>query len=79
MERPLLLPELNLPGVPVKVIAWLARVGEAVVEGDRLLELLAGEASFELDAPISGILLEKRVDVDDLAQPGHVLGVIRSR
>ena len=78
-DRPILLAELDLPGVPLTVIAWFARVGEKVMEGDRLLEILAGEASIEIDSPATGILAEKRVDVDDCVQVGQVLGMVRER
>ncbi len=78
-EFPIMLPDLELPHARLTVVAWLVRVGERVVEGDRLLEINAGEASLEIDSPASGILAEKRVDVDDLLAPGQVLGMIRER
>ena len=77
--RSVVLPELELPGVPITVVAWLVRVGEQVLEGDRLLEILAGEVAMEIDSPATGILIEKRVDVEDAVALGQVLGVVRER
>jgi pyruvate/2-oxoglutarate dehydrogenase complex dihydrolipoamide acyltransferase (E2) component len=79
MERHLIVPELDLPEVPVIVIAWLVQVGETVMEGDRVLELLAGEVSFELDAPISGMLVEQCVQVEERVSTGQILGLLRAR
>jgi pyruvate/2-oxoglutarate dehydrogenase complex dihydrolipoamide acyltransferase (E2) component len=78
-DVPILVPSLELPNSVVVVVAWLVRLGEAVVEGDRLVEIACGAVSWEIDAPASGILLEKRYDVDSEVPPGEVLGIIRVR
>jgi pyruvate/2-oxoglutarate dehydrogenase complex dihydrolipoamide acyltransferase (E2) component len=61
------------------VVAWFVREGERVLEGDRLLEIVVGAASIEIDAPGSGLLAEIRAQVDDTIAPGQVLGIIRER
>ena len=38
--------------------SWLVEPGSAVVEGDRLLEVLAGCVTVDLPAPASGIVSE---------------------
>jgi pyruvate/2-oxoglutarate dehydrogenase complex dihydrolipoamide acyltransferase (E2) component len=57
---------------------WLASVGAEVVQGDRLLELLAGEVVVDLSAPATGRLSEKRVAEGDVVTRGQVLGVIET-
>jgi 2-oxoglutarate dehydrogenase E2 component (dihydrolipoamide succinyltransferase)/2-oxoisovalerate dehydrogenase E2 component (dihydrolipoyl transacylase) len=74
MRAPILLPELG--AAPLVLSVWLADVGDTVYEGDRLVEVLAGGATFDVAAPATGRLSEKRVLPDDPLQPGQVLGAI---
>jgi pyruvate/2-oxoglutarate dehydrogenase complex dihydrolipoamide acyltransferase (E2) component len=52
-------------------------VGQRVVEGDRLIEILAGDVTVDLPAPTSGVLLERCVEVDETLQAGQVLARIK--
>lgn len=72
-----ILPELGL-GVddPIIVSHWYARRGDEVWEGDRLVEVLAGAATFDVSAPASGRLAEIRRHEDAGVRPGQVLGLI---
>ena len=72
-----ILPDLGIsPGVPIVVSHWFAERGDDVWEGDRLVEVLAGPATFEVACPISGRLFEIRGLEDDEVTPGSVLGFI---
>ncbi len=73
---PILAPDLDLGDTPVVVSAWLVARGATVVEGDRVVELLAGDVTVDISAPASGVLIERRVGEDEPAPPGQVLGVI---
>jgi pyruvate/2-oxoglutarate dehydrogenase complex dihydrolipoamide acyltransferase (E2) component len=55
---------------------WFADAGDAVYEGDRLVEVLIGEATFDVSAPATGRLAEKHALPDDPLQPGQVLGLL---
>ena len=72
------LPELGLSHVPIVASLWLVRRGNEVSEGDRLLEVLAGEVTIDLSAPASGILLEKLVAADEPLVVGQPLAVIEA-
>ena len=72
------LPDLGLAGLPITVSCWLVPQGRRVVEGDRLVEILAGEVTVDLDAPATGTLVQRRVDEDQPVTVGQVLGVIRA-
>ena len=50
--------------------------GNAVVRGDRILEVVAGEATIDLPAPVSGRLVEQCVVEDDVIEVGQILGRI---
>lgn len=72
-----ILPDLGTaPGVPIVVSQWFAMRGEAVWEGDRLVEVLAGPATFDVPAPTTGRLAEIHRDEDDKVEPGMILGLL---
>ena len=75
MLAEIILPELGAE--PAVLSVWFADVGEEVFEGDRLVEILVGGATFDVPAPATGRLAEKRALVDDALRPGQVLGVIQ--
>jgi len=70
------MPDLDLRGTIVTACSWHAAVGARVVEGDRLLEVLAGEVTVDLAAPASGKLVERCVEVDEQLKINQVLAVI---
>jgi pyruvate/2-oxoglutarate dehydrogenase complex dihydrolipoamide acyltransferase (E2) component len=72
------LPNLDLPGVRVTACSWHATKGQQVVEGDRLLEILAGDVTVDLAAPVSGVLVERCVEIDQALEVGQVLARIRN-
>ncbi len=72
-----ILPELGTgPDEPIVVSHWYAGPGDEVWEGDRLVEVLVGPATFDVPAPASGRLAEIRGQEDDRVDPGAVLGLV---
>ena len=78
MRIELRLPDLDLPDVPIAVSAWHAAGGQRVIEGDRLVEILAGDAVVDLPAPASGVLVKRCVGVDEPLQARQLLAVIEA-
>jgi len=78
MTRDLVLPELGLGDRPIKVSLWLVGRGSRVVEGDPLVELLAGEATVDLPSPATGVLVKKLVAEDEPVCAGQRLAVIEA-
>jgi pyruvate/2-oxoglutarate dehydrogenase complex dihydrolipoamide acyltransferase (E2) component len=74
MHAHILLPELG--AAPLVLSVWFADVGDYVYEGDGLVEVLAGGATFDVAAPATGRLTEKRALPDDRLSPGQVLGTV---
>lgn len=74
MRKEIVLPELG--AAPVSLSVWFADLGDPVFEGDRLVEVLVGGASFDVSAPATGRLAEKRALPNDPLKPGQVLGVL---
>lgn len=74
MHAPIILPDLGAPSVVLSV--WFAEPGEEVFQGDRLVEVLAGGATFDVPAPATGRLVQKQAWPDDRLSPGQVLGSV---
>jgi pyruvate/2-oxoglutarate dehydrogenase complex dihydrolipoamide acyltransferase (E2) component len=75
-QHVLRLPELGLSHVPLVASLWLVARGSQVTEGDRVLEVLAGDVTVDLAAPASGRLTAKLVDDDDPITVGQALAII---
>lgn len=72
-----ILPDLGTGSdVPIVVSHWYAARDEKVWEGDRLVELLVGPATFDVPAPTSGRLAEIHGEEDDRVLPGAVLALL---
>jgi pyruvate/2-oxoglutarate dehydrogenase complex dihydrolipoamide acyltransferase (E2) component len=72
-----ILPDLGTgPDLPIVVSHWFAARGEEVWEGDRLVEVVVGPATFDVPSPSSGRLAEIRGREDDRVMPGAVLGLV---
>jgi pyruvate/2-oxoglutarate dehydrogenase complex dihydrolipoamide acyltransferase (E2) component len=76
MQR-LVLPDLGLGDTPVVASVWHIEPGGEVIEGDRLLEVVAGSALVDLPSPCSGVLLRQLVAEDEVIAVGQVLAEIR--
>lgn len=76
-HAPVILPDLGTgPDVPIVISYWFASRGELVWEGERLVEVLAGPATFDVPAPATGRLAEIRGREDDRVEPGSILGLV---
>jgi pyruvate/2-oxoglutarate dehydrogenase complex dihydrolipoamide acyltransferase (E2) component len=72
-----ILPDLGTgPDEPIVISHWFAARGDEVWEGDRLVEVLVGPATFDVPAPTTGRLAEIRGEEDDRVEPGAVLGLV---
>src|SRR5437660_527645 len=76
MQVPVIMPDLGMPDAVVS--AWLVDEGGEVEEGESLIEILAGPATFEVIAPASGRLADRLALTADSVLPGQTLGHIES-
>jgi pyruvate/2-oxoglutarate dehydrogenase complex dihydrolipoamide acyltransferase (E2) component len=76
MQAPIILPELG--AAPVVLSVWFADPGEPVFEGDRLVEVLVGGATFDVPSPATGRLIMRVALPNDPLTPGQVLGVVEA-
>ncbi len=61
-------------GTKAVVQSWYKKVGEAIAEGEPLVELETDKVAVEVPSPATGIVQEILIDADGEAEPGGVLG-----
>jgi 2-oxoglutarate dehydrogenase E2 component (dihydrolipoamide succinyltransferase) len=69
-------PKWGLTMDEADVLRWLKEVGDAVTEGEPILELETDKATGEVESPATGILVEARVVSGETVEPGQVVGRI---
>jgi pyruvate/2-oxoglutarate dehydrogenase complex dihydrolipoamide acyltransferase (E2) component len=69
---PVVLPDLGIPSARLSV--WFAEPGDMIYEGDRLVEVAVGGATFDVSAPATGRLIERFALPPDEVKPRQVLG-----
>ncbi len=77
LEYALYVPDLGEIG-PIRLSLWLVEEGEHVEVGDRIAELLAGPATYDLPSPVAGFLSRCLVDDDQEVHAGQLIGLIRA-
>jgi 2-oxoglutarate dehydrogenase E2 component (dihydrolipoamide succinyltransferase) len=74
---PITVPELGLaPTSPLLVSCWLVDIGEAVVEGDRIVELQSNEITIDVASPATGRLSKIEMGRSKKVRVGDTLGWI---
>ena len=73
---PITVPELGSGSESVRVSAWLVEVGQTVIAGDRVVEVLVPGVTCDIEAARTGELVEVTRPVDAVVAPGDVLGWI---
>ena len=72
----IVLPNLDLGDQKLTVSNWLVPLGRDVVQGDRLLELCAGDVTVDLPAPATGRLVECTVAEGETVVVDQIAGAI---
>ena len=70
---PLVVPDVGLADRGLSVSLWLVPEAAAVLAGDRVVELVAGGVTIDLEAPVDGRLVVQLVEEDEPVAPGLVL------
>ncbi|MEX0670457.1 MAG: lipoyl domain-containing protein [Pirellulales bacterium] len=69
----LVVPDFGLGDVPLAVSLWLVPMGATVLAGDRVVELVSGAATIDLEAPVSGRLVAQFADEDEAITAGATI------
>lgn len=76
MSVPVVVPQLGAEGQPLRVSLWFVDVGQAILEGDRLVEVMLPGMTFDISATCSGILATIDVREGEEITEGDKLGTI---
>lgn len=69
-------PKWGLTMEEAEVVEWLKAPGDAVAEGEEILELETDKATGTVEAPAAGVLVEQLVGPGDVVEPGQVIARI---
>lgn len=72
----IVVPDLGMPEVETRVSAWLVALHGQVDQGERVVEISAGDAIVDLPSPVRGVLVRQHFVDDDVVRPGDTLGEI---
>jgi len=78
MRTPLVLPELGAGDEELRVSCWLVDLGDAVGEGDRVVEILLDGVTFDVTAEKSGKITRIEKSLESVVRAGDVLGWIET-
>jgi pyruvate/2-oxoglutarate dehydrogenase complex dihydrolipoamide acyltransferase (E2) component len=62
--------------VEATIVAWHKSPGDRVEEGEPIVEIETDKVEMQVEAPVSGVLREVLVNVDEDAPVGATLGLI---
>jgi len=70
----LILPEIGAGQLPIQISSWLVALGENVLEGDRIVELVLPGITFDVNAPADGRLVRIEKFSGAVVNEGDLLG-----
>ena len=73
---PIVLPKAGMNMVEATIVAWRKSPGEQVEKGEPVVAVETDKVELEIEAPVSGVLQEVLVAVDEDAPVGATLGLI---
>lgn len=60
----------------IELLKWFVRVGDTVNEGDELVELVTDKASFPVEAPVNGKIIELYQQAGAIVSKDQILGLM---
>lgn len=60
------------------VVAWHRQPGDAVTQGEPLVDVMTDKVNLEVECPASGTLREQRAKADDAVSSGVVIATIET-
>ena len=76
MPKPVLMPALGMAQETGLLLQWLKQPGQAVTQGEPLMEIETDKATVEIEAPASGTLAAVTAQPGDVVPVGQVIALI---
>ena len=73
---PITIPDFGAGDEKIRISAWLVDVGQMVIAGDNVLEVLVPGITFDIAATQSGELVEATKAVDEFVVANEIVGWI---
>lgn len=70
------LPDIGEGIAEAEIVAWHVKVGDEIAEDDQIADMMTDKATVEMEAPVSGKVLEVAGDVGDVIAIGSMLVVL---
>lgn len=74
MRVPIEVPEVGAGTETLRLCGWLVDVGDLILKGDLIAEVIIPGVTFEIASPLTGRLVEITCPVDAKIQSGSILG-----
>ena len=72
------IPKLGESVIEATLTAWLKEIGDPVIADEGIFEVATDKVDTEIPCEVSGILIEKRVQVDQVAKIGQIVGIVET-
>jgi pyruvate/2-oxoglutarate dehydrogenase complex dihydrolipoamide acyltransferase (E2) component len=70
------LPKMGESVAEATLTSWLKEVGDTIEEDEAVLEIATDKVDSEVPSEVTGVLVEKLFEVDDVIQVGQTIAVI---
>jgi pyruvate dehydrogenase E2 component (dihydrolipoamide acetyltransferase) len=76
MNVEMTLPDLSTTGASVRIVRWLVKPGQAIRQGQPLVEVETDKATMEVESYLSGVLVQILADEDSEIEVGQALAIL---
>lgn len=73
---PITIPDIGAGDEKIRISAWLVDMGQTVIAGDNVVEILIPGVTFDIQAGHTGELVEIAKAVDEYVAPNDIVGWI---
>lgn len=74
--KEVILPDMGEEVQEATISFWHHEEGDKVTKGENLVEITTEKASFQVEAPVSGVLNKISAGEGEIVKSGQVLGII---
>ena len=72
------LPQMGESVAEATLTAWLKEVGDVIEQEEAVLEIATDKVDTEVPSEVSGVLLERFFEVDQVVKVGEVIAIIET-